>query len=679
MLKALAVLLWPVGIGAILVVTALLVRHRRDRPRHVAMNGHGDAAVTLRGARSSIVGMLLILAVGALAVYAVTCLLGVLVVHAAPGLDKSIYTWMTGHQAHVWKAVMNRLTKIGNTWTTWGAAAAAAACLAAFYRRHKWLPPVALGAAIVIDHYLTLALRHTFHRPGPPDSPLGTFPSGGCDRIIVFYGLIAYLIWREVSGRKSTAVWLAGVVAVLAFSEAYSRVYLTLHWFTDAVSGLIYGCLILAVFIATIRLVEGPAAHRAGQARGRPVAEPAPARAVTLGAASATSATCAKSCGRRRRRLRSAPAARPRPAADRDFLVLPSASRPRLLVPSARRAAAAALRRYGEPGSARAWRGQPGARAGPARGRGPAGLGGRLRVRAAPGADTIEAYLAAACIGQRGADQHAPGRGPGQPQAGPPAADRARRHDRLRQDQRQPAHPGPDPRRASRPRRPRLRPPARADRAAGAAPRAVAGTRGAGDERAAGLAPPHAAAPRPAGRGHDRARRGGRPRPRPPGHQRLPGPDHVPAGTRSRPGRTGTALAAALGALAAADPELSFGAWHGDWTGWNMASTRRRAAGLGLGAVHPARSGSASTPCTTGCSPPWSAGASHRRQAAADIVTAAPRALAPFGVPAAEARLTGLLYLAELSVRYLSDRQAEVGARLGRPGTWLIPAIEEAL
>ena len=46
---------------------------------------------------------------------------------------------------------------------------------------------------------------------------------------------------------------------MLAFSEAYSRVYLTLHWFTDIISGLIYGCLILAVFIATIRLVDGPA------------------------------------------------------------------------------------------------------------------------------------------------------------------------------------------------------------------------------------------------------------------------------------------------------------------------------------------------------------------------------------------------------------------------------------
>jgi membrane-associated phospholipid phosphatase len=262
MFKALVVLLWPAVIIAILAVTALLVRRRGREPVPATRQRHettgSSVAVELRTARSSVIGMLLILVVGCVAVYAVTCLLGMLVVHAGPTIDKPIYNWMIHHRVHFWKAVMERLTKVGNTWTTWGACGAAAVCLAAFYRKDKWLPPVALGAAIVIDHFLTLALRHTFHRLGPPDSPFGTFPSGGCDRILVFYGLIAYLVWREVSGRKSTAIWSAGVVAALGFSEAYSRLYLTLHWFTDAVSGLIYGALILAVFIATIRLVIGP-------------------------------------------------------------------------------------------------------------------------------------------------------------------------------------------------------------------------------------------------------------------------------------------------------------------------------------------------------------------------------------------------------------------------------------
>jgi membrane-associated phospholipid phosphatase len=168
---------------------------------------------------------------------------------------------------------MDRLTKIGNTWTCWAAAAAAAVCLSVTWRTKRWLPPIALAICIVVDHYTTLALRHTFHRLGPPDSPFGTYPSGGCDRTILFYGLIAYLLWREFSGRRSTAIWAGAVVAALGFNEAYSRVYLTLHWFTDAVSGLIYGALILAVFIATISLVNGP---------GRRAIMPAEAEVPTL-------------------------------------------------------------------------------------------------------------------------------------------------------------------------------------------------------------------------------------------------------------------------------------------------------------------------------------------------------------------------------------------------------------
>ncbi|HEX9623561.1 MAG TPA: phosphatase PAP2 family protein, partial [Streptosporangiaceae bacterium] len=97
-----------------------------------------------------------------------------------------------------------------------------------------------------------------------PTSPLGTYPSGGCDRVIVFYGLIAYLLWREFSGQRRSAVWLAGGVAALGFNEAYSRVYLSLHWTTDAVSGLLYGTLLLAVFVTAVHLVAGPPIRPSG-------------------------------------------------------------------------------------------------------------------------------------------------------------------------------------------------------------------------------------------------------------------------------------------------------------------------------------------------------------------------------------------------------------------------------
>jgi hypothetical protein len=137
------------------------------------------------------------------------------------------------------------------------------------------------------------------------------------------------------------------------------------------------------------------------------------------------------------------------------------------------------------------------------------------------------------------------------------------------------------------------------------------------------------------------------------------------------------ALSDALDALAEAGPELSFGAWHGDWTDWNMASTadgllvwdwERFDPGVPIG-FDPLHYRLQSD-VVRRRRPPTEAAEACVRDAAA--------CLAPFGVPADEARLVAVLYLAELSARYLADRQAEAGARLGQPGTWLIPAIKKA-
>jgi hypothetical protein len=123
---------------------------------------------------------------------------------------------------------------------------------------------------------------------------------------------------------------------------------------------------------------------------------------------------------------------------------------------------------------------------------------------------------------------------------------------------------------------------------------------------------------------------------------------------------------------------LSYGAWHGDWSPWNMASTRgtllvwdweRFCVGVPLGfdALHN-----------------WlrtEVWRNHRDPsgAARHLVSHATNLLRPFGVGAPEARLTAMLYLAELAVRDLADRQEDAGARLGSPGSWLIPALRSEL
>ena len=137
-------------------------------------------------------------------------------------------------------------------------------------------------------------------------------------------------------------------------------------------------------------------------------------------------------------------------------------------------------------------------------------------------------------------------------------------------------------------------------------------------------------------------------------------------------------LLAALDTLSAraGNAPLVLGSWHGDWTPWNMASTsagllvwdwERFTGGVPVGfdALHYQLQKNVVS------------GRREPRAAAASCIEAAPRALAAFGLGAGEARITATLYLADLATRYLADRQAQAGAVLGAPGTWLIPAITD--
>ncbi|HEX8627726.1 MAG TPA: hypothetical protein VF755_06100 [Catenuloplanes sp.] len=145
------------------------------------------------------------------------------------------------------------------------------------------------------------------------------------------------------------------------------------------------------------------------------------------------------------------------------------------------------------------------------------------------------------------------------------------------------------------------------------------------------------------------------------------------AGVADRP--EGATLDQAARALAAraGDTTVRFGAWHGDWAPWNMASVAdsllvwdwerfARDVPVGFDAVHyELQRRIQATPDAT--------------DAVEETVRRAGELLAPFEVAPAARELTALLYLVDLATRYLTDRQAEAGARLGVLGTWLLPVL----
>jgi membrane-associated phospholipid phosphatase len=281
-------MLWPAGIAVIVCAGALLaMRAPRMAPsapgaaprRSLPPVGRHGAPSSARGLGDPAVGrdiakFLLVVAAGTAVLYLMMVVLGVIVIHTGPAIDKPIFHWTLTHRIHAWHSFMLRATELGDKYPVWAAAATAAVCLAVSWRHYRWLPPLALGSLIVVDHFLTLAINHTVTRTPPPGAG-GIFPSGGTDRAIDYYGLIAYLLWREFSGQRRTAIFAAAVVAAMGFSEGYSRVYLDVHWFTDVLSGFFYGCLILAVFIVAVRLVAGPADVAGGRRTADSFAVPA--------------------------------------------------------------------------------------------------------------------------------------------------------------------------------------------------------------------------------------------------------------------------------------------------------------------------------------------------------------------------------------------------------------------
>jgi hypothetical protein len=371
-----------------------------------------------------------------------------------------------------------------------------------------------------------------------------------------------------------------------------------------------------------------------------------------------------------------APRGRAAPAGELEFILLPTAGDPRLIVPAGRRASAAAVRRYGEPGSFKARAGKQVLALALLGGGSVLGLGGRLRVRATPDADTAEAYLSTVLGRDVLVSTHL-------------GAARANRKVVLQILTARGETAGfakisvnPLTRDLIRAERAALDILATADLRGLTIPKVLHYGQWQGREVLVMSALPawrQRRALRPgqlAAAMSELSAVGGQVR------GPLAGSDYLD-GLRSRlsacpESADRESLKTALTAMAAASPHLTFGAWHGDWTAWNMACTSR-----GLLVWDWERFGQAVPAGFDFLHYRLQEAVVSRRQpapaAAADCVRDAATTLARAGIPSGEAALVALLYLAELSTRYLADRQSEAGARLGDPGFWLIPAIEKAV
>lgn len=185
---------------------------------------------------------------------------------AAPSFDQPVYRWVSGHaqssDAPVGK-VMSTLTEMGNRDFVELVTLAGVLILALAYGRRWWLPVLAVALAVVMQRQGQLVLTHLVPRPSPPEHGAGVFPSGGVSRVLAVFGMLAVLGVRLLPEQQHR--WYARAVnGIVLFGviEAFTRVYTSLHWTSDTLTGFVFGALLLLVETTALYALDGRAVAR---------------------------------------------------------------------------------------------------------------------------------------------------------------------------------------------------------------------------------------------------------------------------------------------------------------------------------------------------------------------------------------------------------------------------------
>ncbi len=118
-----------------------------------------------------------------------------------------------------------------------------------FCKKIRWFVTFDLVGVTVINQ----AIKHIVRRPRPNVLRLVeedgySFPSGHSMVSMAFYGIIIYLVYKNVTNKYLK--WsLITLLSLLILSIGFSRIYVGVHYFTDVVGGFLLGLAYLIIYI----------------------------------------------------------------------------------------------------------------------------------------------------------------------------------------------------------------------------------------------------------------------------------------------------------------------------------------------------------------------------------------------------------------------------------------------
>ncbi len=224
-------------------------------------------AIALR--LGSVAGAATVAIGGWLVIIAVMLPVGWLAKASLATVDQPIYNWIHGVvKPSAFTKFNAYFTVLGDRSMTYLLCATAIVILAFAYRQRWWVPVVALVVALTAQLNGQNLLATIINRSLPPVTNAGTFPSGGVSRPMIVFGItlmLVLLLFPQLSHRWQAGLWI-GVITYIVV-EAFTRLYLSLHWLTDDLAGLLFGGMLLLVFTTATAALSTRTARLVGRSR----------------------------------------------------------------------------------------------------------------------------------------------------------------------------------------------------------------------------------------------------------------------------------------------------------------------------------------------------------------------------------------------------------------------------
>ena len=182
-----------------------------------------------------------------------------------PG-DRSVRAWVQPMRSGSLDLPMEMVSALGEPGGLIGLILIASVGLWRANRRWALLLPIVMAGTGILQ----LAGKWAAARPRPNAAPWG-FPSGHVLSLVVFFGMLAFLLVTLTERRRRFRLLACGACGSAVGLVAVSRVYLDMHWLSDVMGGFALGAayLLIAIWLSQRLLGRHPATVETIEAASR--------------------------------------------------------------------------------------------------------------------------------------------------------------------------------------------------------------------------------------------------------------------------------------------------------------------------------------------------------------------------------------------------------------------------